>query len=396
MQPVDAPAPDVDPALFDSIRQNFERDGAAKAVERLCESLREKKEYAKLFYALLMKKRVAMGVSPLPTAPSSELTPAQQEEYETAIREAARTVGGLFLKEGNIAGAFDYFRMIGEREPIADAIARYAPPEDADVQPIIEIAFHHGMNPKKGFDLVLDRYGICSAITFASGGFDPSLPAEVKQHCIGRLVRSLHQQLIERLSAEVGRQQGFEPSAKSIPELINGRDWLFADDTYYTDTSHLSSVVQMSVELEPGDDMRLARELCAYGQKLGPSLQYPGNPPFENLYRDADAYLGVLLDENVDAGIAHFRAKIEADPDGPETYTAAMLVKLLVRINRQREALEVARKYLAQEDSRQLPCPGPMDLAMQLGDYQAFSDVAKDRNDPVHFLAGMIVGRPKK
>src|SRR5262249_17110426 len=46
MQPVDAPAPAADPALFDSIRKSFEKDGAARAVERLCESLREKKEYA--------------------------------------------------------------------------------------------------------------------------------------------------------------------------------------------------------------------------------------------------------------------------------------------------------------------------------------------------------------
>jgi hypothetical protein len=393
MQPVDSPPSAPDLAFFESIRRNLDREGPAKAIDRLCDSLRETKDYSKLFYALLMKKRLAMGVSPIPTAPSSELTPDQQEEYETAIREAARTVGGLFLDAGKIPLAFDYFRMIGERDPIAAAIDKYAPSEDEDVQPIIEIAFHHGMNPKKGFDLVLDRYGICSAITFASGGFDPSLPPEVKLYCIGRLVRSLHDQLLQRLSMEVERQQSFAPSTRSIPELLNGRDWLFAEDSYYIDTSHLSSVVQMSIDLAPGDDMRLARELCAYGQKLAPSLQYPGNPPFEDVYRDTDAFLGVLLGDDVDAGIAHFRAKITASPDGPDAFCAAVLVKLLVRIGRTREALEIGRTYLSKEDTRQLPCPGPMDLAAQLGDYESFAGVAKERDDPVHYLAGLIVAK---
>lgn len=387
MQPTEAPP--VDPELFNSVRRELESGGAAKAVGRLCDLLREAKEYSKLFYALLMKKRLAMGVSPIPTAPSTELTPAQQDEYETAIREAAREVGGLFLKEGRIPPAFDYFRMIGEMEPIADAVANYAPAEDDDVQPIVEIAFHHGVNPRKGFDLVLERFGICSAITFASG-FDPSLPADVKLYCIGRLVRSLHEQLLERLKMEVQRQQRFPPNATTIPEVMTGRDWLFEDDAYYTDTSHLSSVVQMSLELEPGEDLRLARELCAYGQKLSPQLQYPGSPPFENLYRDVDAYLGVVSGENVDAGIEHFRAKIEADPEGPDAYTAAVVVKLLIRAGRKDQALEVARKYLAKEDTRQLPCPGPMDLASQLGDFEAFAEVARERDDPVHFLAGLI------
>ena len=116
MQPTEAP-PVVESELFDSIQRDLERDGPAKAVDRLCDELSEAKDYSKLFYAMLMKKRLAMGVSPIPTAPSNELTPAQQDEYETAIREAARTVGGLFLEAGRIPMAFDYFRMIGEMAP---------------------------------------------------------------------------------------------------------------------------------------------------------------------------------------------------------------------------------------------------------------------------------------
>src|SRR5262249_13785336 len=145
---------------------------------------------------------------------------------------------------------------------------------------------------------------------------------------------------------EVAGQQGFAPTATTITDLIAGRDWLFGDDMYFTDTSHLSSVVQMSIELDAPDELRLARELCAYGGKLAPQLPDPGTPPFETLYRDVDVYLSVLLDENADAGIKHFRAKITADPDGPDTFAAEVLVRLLVRKGREKEALSLGKQYL--------------------------------------------------
>src|SRR5947199_288785 len=81
---------------------------------------------------------------------------------------------------------------------IRDAIEKYNPGPDDDVQPVIEIAFQQGVHPKKGFDLILDRYGICNAITTASG-MDPNQGTEVRQHCVRRLVRSLHEQLFERI-----------------------------------------------------------------------------------------------------------------------------------------------------------------------------------------------------
>ena len=36
------------------------------------------------------------------------------------------------------------------------------------------------------------------------------------------------------------------PEGASIAELVNGREWLFADDSYHVDISHLASVVRMS------------------------------------------------------------------------------------------------------------------------------------------------------
>ena len=333
-----------------------------------------------------------MGVSPIPTAGAAEFTPAQQEEYENAIREACRTVGQLFLDDGQIPAAFGYFRMIGELGPVKVALDRFQPAPDQDIQPIVDVAYYQGVNPNKGFDLVLENYGICNAITTANQ-YDPAHGLEGRRYCIQKLVEALHGQLVERLRSAVEQNQGFPPTATSIPELIAGRDWLFADDGYYTDTSHLSSVVQMSVELEEPAALRLARELCAYGKKLGPTLQYPGNPPFDNLYVDVEIYLNALLGDDVERGIEHFRAKITADPDGPDTFAAEVLVRLLLRLNREKEALEVARTFFVNVDERQLQVPGIFELAQKLKDYRALAQSARERNDPVHFLAGLIADR---
>jgi hypothetical protein len=387
MQPVEAIT--FDPALFDSLREALATKGPTAAVDQLCATLRESKDYAKLFYALLMKKRLEMGVTPIPTSSATTFSEAQQEEYEQAIRDACRVVGESFLKEHNIPAAFAYYRMIGEVKPIRDAIDSYVAGPDEDIQPVVEVAYAQGVHPRKGFDLILERYGICNAITTASG-YDPGHGPEVRAHCVQRLVHALHDQLIERLRGAIEQQQGFPPSGRTIPVLLEGRDWLFADDMYFTDTSHLSSVVQMSIDLQDPDELRLARELCAYGKKLAPSLRYQGNPPFENIYDDVDVFLAILLGEEVDAGLEHFRAKITGDPDGPDYFAAEVLVRLLVRLNRLPEALEIAKQYLTTVDERQLNCPGPFELAQRLNDYQTLAETARARQDPVHYLASLI------
>src|SRR5262249_28776421 len=141
------------------------------------------------------------------------------------------------------------------------------------------------------------------------------------------------------------------------------------------------------------EGLKLARDLCAYGRRLAPNLQYAGSPPFESLYSDVDVYLSVLKGENVDAGLAHFRAKITADPDGPDTFAAEVLGKLLVRLGRLSDALAVAKQYFVDVDERQLSCPGVFDLSQRMNDYRALADVARRRNDPVHFLAGLIAAK---
>jgi hypothetical protein len=380
----------MDPHLFDDLQQSLAKEGPAKAIERLCTTLRDRKDYTNLFYALLMKKRFELGVSPVPAGASQDLPAELHAPYEDAIREAGRLVGQLYLDEGDIPHAWVFYRMLGEHEPMVNAIEKFQPQEGEDCQQVIEIAYHHGVQPRKGFDLILERYGICSAITMLGGG-EFQHGAEVRDYCVQRLVRALYQELKERLIAEITRTQGFEPTGKTVRELIEGRDWLFGEDYFHVDVSHLSSVVQMASNLGPCPELELARELCAYGQRLSTRFQYNTDPPFEDQYKDYNIFLGIIAGDQVEEGLAHFRAKVEnADPETVGTYPAEVFVNLLLRLNRPAEALDIARRYLASADEARLTCPNLVDLCQRTKNYAALAEIARQQGNPVHFMAGLI------
>jgi hypothetical protein len=379
----------MEPTIFEDLQQQLSREGPVATIDRLCNLLRERKEYNQLFYALLLKKRFGLGISPIPTGPSQDIPEALHEAYEEGIRTAARQVGRLLLDEGNIPQAWMYYRMIGESQPVFDALEKCEPPEGEDIQPLVEIAYHHGVHPRKGFDLILSRYGICNAITTVTSQ-DASFPVDVRDYCLQRLVRALYAELGERLKGEIERKEGSVPATHSIRELLAGRDWLFEDGCYHIDMSHLASVVQMSVYLPPGEELGLARELCEYGQRLDRQFQYPGDPPFEYQYRDYAAYLALLAGEDVQKNLAHFRAKVENA--GPETGTrpAEVLINLLLHLNRPAEAVAVGRKHLTEKDAQFRICPPLPELCRRAADYQTLAAVAREQSDPVHFLAALL------
>jgi len=385
-------APPFDPALYDRLREAIVSAGPAAAIERLVTELRKAEDFQNLFYALLMKKRVELGAAPFPTGPSADLPPHTHEPYEQAIREAGREVGHALLARKRYAQAWAFFRMLGESEPVRAALEEYAPGSEDDIYPVIEIAWQNQVLPKKGFDLVLDRHGVCSAITMVSSS-DLTGNADLRDYCVGRLVRALSEQLGERLRADAGGRGLQVPSGATISEIVEAHPELFAEDSYHIDTSHLSSVVQMSTYLPAGPENALARELCVYGRKLSPGLRGHNDAPFEEGYDDYLAFLNVVAGVDVEKNLARFRSKAEREAAEGSTYAAQVHVNLLMRANRPAEALAAAKQFLLAEDDRNLVCPGVSELARKAGDYATLAEAAKARNDPVAFLAGLIAAQ---
>jgi hypothetical protein len=387
------PPPSLSPETYDRLRQTLASKGTAPAVEQLCSDLRELGDFNALFYALLMKKRVELGVNPFPTGSAAELPAETHAAYEQAIREAGRLVGNEFLKQNDLRKAWFYFNMLGEADPVREYIEKYQPTDSDDVQPIVEVGLYHGVHPAKGFDLVVERYGICNAITTYSGQ-DFSRSPGAKQHCIRALVRSLYDQLLERLKSDVESRGAKVPAGATVGGIVLGHPELFEEGAYHIDTSHLSSVVQFSLELDASPERKKARELCAYGERLSDSFKFASDPPFEKTYADYKILLDVLDGENVEQGLKHFRDKIEPAAAEGSTFPAEVFVNLLLKLDRKADALAVAKKYLAGEN-RQLSCPGVYELCQQAGDFTGLADAARSRGDGVNFLAGLIAGDRK-
>jgi hypothetical protein len=373
--------------IFEHLQSAFAEGGATSALEQLMTTLREEQEYALLFNALLLKARHDLGL-PLISPSLASLDEDTQKQYNDAYTAACREVGGLFLQAGDIPQAWLYFRAISEPQKVQKALENISPDAE-NIDAFVNIAYYEGAHPRKGFEWILQHYGECSAITHY-GQYPPG--GEGRQESGAMLVKHLHRLLVHRLKYDVQQVEGSAPDTDCIAELVQGRDWLFANNSYHADPSHISAVVQHSIDLEDEDALRLAADMTEYGKRLSPMYQHEGNPPFQNLYEDYGFYLRALTGEAVEEGIAHFRRKLEqSNPYEDGSAPAQTLVYLLVRLNRLEEALEVSIAHLADASEDSLFCPSTTQLCLMSNNVHRLMSLAKERENPLVFTAGLIM-----
>jgi hypothetical protein len=375
--------------MFDLLEQTFRSDGPEAVFELLVRKAQEQKDHRMLFGARIMQVRHRTGLPLIETESVLDLAGEQRTAYETAFRDAAREAGGLCLAAGDIPSAWAYFKAIGEPSPVAAAIENVTAADGDNLDRVIEIAYREGVNPRKGFELILKQHGICSAITWYGSNPDQ----ESRQQCLQLLVRNLHEAVSGAIKETIVRAEGAAPETDSLPELMEGRDWLFEGMSSYTDSTHLSSILRYAPELEDAPTLRLAIELAEYGKRLDPMYHFRGDPPFEDTYLDHAVYLRALVGENVDAAIAHFREKAAAPSRYPgDTAAAEVLIDLLVRLERRGEALQASMEYLADADAGPTNCPSALQLCQLAGDYDTLRSLARQREDLLGFAAGVVQG----
>ena len=366
--------------LFEILEQKLRSQGADAGFELLIDRLREQKKYPLIFEARLMRKRLALGQPMLQSAGILDLPLEHQAAYEAALMEAARETGDLFLADGEIARAWPYFRAIGDSAPVVEAIERL--PAGGGTEPVIQIALNEGVHPRKGFELLLEHHGICTAMSVAARHPDRAARMEFLQ----LLARAITRELAANLKEAIAAAEGCVPETNRVSELIAGREWLFEEARLYTENSHLSSMVQAGPELQDDESLRLVWELAQYGRRLDPMYRFPSEPPFSDPYVDYGAYLGAILDQDREAAIEHFRKKIDDSVIG----SAEVLVALLTRIGRHREALEISIQYLGGDAGR--TCPSALQLCQMAGDYERLRQLAREEGDLLAFAAGVLQG----
>ncbi len=293
--------------IFDELAEAYRQEGTAVTLRRLADHLRQQKRYHELFETLKLNVRERLGLPLLYTELGEDLEPDRREALEQGLIDACREVGQLLLNEGRLRDSWHYLRAVGDRAMVGEALARMEPPDD-HLDEYLELCIHEGLDLERGFRTMLEHYGTCNSITT----FDSTMygrPRSERALGAALLVAHLHTELRANVRAHIEREEGAVPADDELTSWIATRPWLFAEGTYHTDTTHLASVVRFARDLDEPDVLRRALDLAHYGQRLDPSLQYPGDEPFEDLHATSARFFSALLDDSRDEHLAYFRER---------------------------------------------------------------------------------------
>jgi hypothetical protein len=376
---------------FAELQDQLQAGGATAVFDKLADLLREQKDYHKLFDALCARKKFELG-APLHRPTSFDDIPAgKRDEFEVAYMAAAREVGQLLLADKKLGQAWIYFHAIRETQPVRDVIdAAPVPRETSDEsEELIDLAFYKLAHPVKGMQIMLRTHGTCSTITSLDQQFQ-NLSPEQRSQCAAILVKSLHGDLLQSIQHEVKQRMPFAPPAGTLRELIAGREWLFADNNYHIDVSHLHSTVRFARSLVAGSpELKLALDLTEYASQLSPQFQYAGEAPFTDFYPAHSQFFKFLLDENRDAALAYFQQQLDREPDAQDkALIAYVLVDLLARTEQLDKALPLAEQYLVSVDPDFAAAFA--ELCQQAGRFDVLLKSAQGRSDLVTFASALV------
>jgi hypothetical protein len=379
------------PSAFAHLEQSLAEGGVDALLEQLTNRLREEQKYHELFEALKMRVRRELDLPLLYNDTGDELEEQRRTRLEEGLLEACREVGGLILDEGRIREGWMYLRPVGNRTEVAKRLGDIEP-TDENVEELIEVCLHEGVDPARGFQLVLDHYGTCNAITT----FESTLRQQAQsdqQIAAGLLVDHLHKELKASVVADIARQEEKQPEDGSLAELVAERPSLFGEYAYHIDTTHLASTVRFSRNLENPDQLRLAVDLVAYGCRLHSQFQYPGEEPFVDLYPSHMLYLSALLGDNVDEAVDLFRKRAATvDPAEHGTSAVESFIQLLDRLGRHDDAVEALLGFAVQHETPpQQVLPLLLDLSKKSGNFAPLLDFCKGRSDLLGFATGLAL-----
>jgi len=377
--------------LFDRIERAHCSGGPQAALDQLILALRENQQLHELFDARMLAKKFALGL-PLSRPSSLQDVPDElRKDVEKAYVEAARESGEGFLQRGDIENGWMYLQAIREPAKVAEAINRL--PDYLDdyeqLERILRIALYEGVNPEKGIRMMLRAHGTCSTITALDQALPRMSPVQ-RSRCASIMVEHLHQELCDSVRRHVEQRIPMLPPNLSLPQLIQGRDWLFEGGNYHIDVSHLNSVVRFARSIEaPADALSLAAELAYYGTQLDPQFQYGGEPPFSDFYPSHLQFLNVLLGRNEEEGFQYFRDQLAAEPDEQDKpILAYVLVDLLMRRDRLDEAVDVAATYLSNlGDDVNISFE---ELCVKAHRLDVLKSVRREQGNPVGFTAALL------
>lgn len=378
--------------MFDQLPEILTECGPEAMLSALVEQFRAERKFHELFDVLLMRERLRLGL-PIALATSiDELPEPTRSQLEEAYMGACREVGSLLLAEKRVREAWPYLRPLADRDLVAQGLAAVEPDEE-NLQALVEILLHEGVDVGRGYQLVLDHYGTCNAISAFEGVVMGKSRAE-QRDAAARLVRRLHEELSANLRADIEQREGKPPVEASLRELVANRPELFEGNSYHIDTTHLASTMRYARFLEDAEAIRLALDLAEYGRRLSPQFRSAGEEPFVDAYNAEAKFFAAQLGEQVEDAVSYFRERAEqVDAYHEGTLAAEVYVVLLARLGRKSEAVAAAAKLIPPGTHTTGFAPTLMELCRQAGDYTRLLEICRERGDLVGYTAGLIASR---
>ncbi|MGI9427573.1 MAG: hypothetical protein ACR2NM_02865 [Bythopirellula sp.] len=362
---------------------------AADLFQQAAKQLVEAGQLHQLFDMRLLEQRHKLGLPLEQQTPLDEVPSPAREQLEQAYLDACREVGLLLLESGQAREAWTYLRPAGEKAIVRTWLERAVPDED-HADELIELALYEAIDAERGFAWLLAQRGTCNAIT----EFDAlagRLSVEDQQACATVLVRHMHDELLQNLRGHLQRLERDVPETDSIAAVLAEHPDLVADGAYHIDTSHLGTTVRFARSLADPKLLPLAIDLATYGGNLADDLQYPDQPPFEDLYPTHLLLFHATMGGDSEAAVDYFRE--QAESVSTEYYGSAAIeayLILLARIDQTELAMEEYARLVPAGTSLSPYAPSLMQLADKCGNWERYLAICSERNDAVGFAAGLL------
>ena len=345
-------------------------------------TFRRDKDYAQLFEVLKMRVRHRMGLPILYSRTRDELDESAQRQLENGLLAACREVGTLFFRQGKVVRGWNYLQPVGDRL-LNEKLIRGVKVDDQNADDLIDIAVSQGGAPGYGFQLLLQRYGTCDAITTfdqTAANYD----LDCQRAMAGALLEHLYDELIGNLISSLPELKTLSEQP-TLSEVINS-GMLTAENSCVIDATHLASVVRIARVLQDSSLIQKAHELAQYGDGLPDDLVYPGQVPFEDTYPDHLHYFSAVLGQNVDAAVEHFRKKLKQhDARQHGGIVIETFVDLLSKVGRNDEAVEEMVSQLLGKYPLVGIAPEPHELAKTAEQKQKLMEHYRSESDLLGF-----------
>ncbi len=374
---------------FDAFRTELATAGPDAVLESAAQLFREQNRYHDLFEVLKMQVRRRIGLPLLYSDSGDNLTEAQRTQLEDGLIAACREVGSHLIRAGKVREGWMYLRPVGDKTEALQLLSGVEEEED-NLDELVEVLLHEGIDIGRGFGLVLNNYGTCNAITT----YDQSLSRRSRTEQLPaahQLLHRVHDELVANVKADIARQEGAQPRETTLKDLVTDREWLFADSAYHLDTTHLAATVRIARVLSDAADIQLALDLTEYGSRLNPQFQYVGDEPFAETYPSHSLYFSALLGQNVDEALAYFRQKAEMiDAHYHGMAAIENYVDLLSRLGRYSEAIDAAIELTPADVNTSGWGPSLLDLAGKAGAYEKVIDYCRQKGDLLGYTAAVV------